>query len=1487
MNGPTLSMALAVDPSRTFQNSQSTPELVTAGLGNFQPASPTSSYRSNGSSRSSGNGSRTGGGASSEQQPLRLDLKSLPSLPAFDVPSIDFDLGFDYEFRSSLRSTLLHDDGKPSERPLLAKGSTTDTREHGRANLRPVAAAPPVSTITATTAAATTATAWPAATAAVALDSKAERLSRRLSMIDKPRLWLPTSKSTTDIRRHALAEEAPEGAMEPHNDAGAGERGPGRAFKPLQRSRTVESFADFARLSWMSSSRSPSPPNRSERIPSPGDAETKALRSRSREANSLDQDANKVPDSSSSTSRALNRASIYLTRIKQRPQSVFVKSTSSSSTTTLSVFPTHDRTVNRQLDDGALDSTSISRTTPVLPAAVTTTTSTPDATLSVDTHSLQIRNVYLDPRNSSQTASSSASDCGGSEEGSSQSTSDTHLTMPHPTTRDPLWATFRNLDADFSRFVAKSSTQARVAAVRGTLLPFLLNTARHPSNGDKSVLAPEDVDRRATILSKWWNGLLDMLDTGRIREELGLSLGSAFPNVAGPHPVEAADRPLILDATTMIMMRPEWRVSTSYYQPLVERSPFEKVRARSWTQSSDDNSDLDSSSSAFITESAEHNVRTMFVANLLAQMAIVVERMSMRHVPPTLVNWCGRACAYAFLFAPGVADVLVRLWRLKPDLVRRVADEFGLPRRSKGESEDIVALFPPSLSELGWTSVKKITDKLRLAARLPLLASKIPWHGPWISRWRGGDTDLLFIFAKYFYILSEEFMPSGLPLVERARAPAFVLIHAQLLSTLDSTIHRQAAVEAMMGPPLVDAPHGADASISALSLPPNNLLRGMEENRLIILLRDMLSENSFGVLPGVKLAFAEAFMALMRGAAKRTSRYEQAPCFILCDFLEEAFAIYKEFQDSCNEARATSQREWEVRPELASAEAYSATDQVDLIDWPFWFEVCRLILCSNNTMAEVRMLSFIFTSWDIIAATPARKEALCLDWLLTEEVFEKFFNNWSPMVRAYYMRLLCWRICRDSGSPNELDVRIFLLASQRLKTVWSHYLWLKRAADIQAGIQPSTAPSFPVPGKRFVIIRTEVQQRHPGIYVPFDQFSTPIARSRGGLGFRGTLTGNNGQIEASTADASEGSSAASYRKKWFQLGKMLSFASASTSGSGQSSKRHSADEELEEVRQETAAAKATKNGVHFFAGPPPPPPKQATTSAVASESESISSTGSSPVFEATQFVFRFALSWHSQAAGPPRDRILTRPRLPAPAQARVSARSAAMNSRSRPDGSATVGETLIRSESPPPIAAGLPLPTRRYSGLMQTGLVSEARNAKPLEETEVPARGRRSLSLNIRNGVSSDTPSNRSTTDGRPVRPSFSIRRASASEAPAHIFEPASAKKPEKDDGGRTRRDDSRSSSDEEPASQAVSNLQDSNLDAETARLFSSVQPTKPAGASAAGAVYAGRALAEWSIIVNECNSFVDRRRDEGVLGLSEVEVPSLSIEGLGMRRPA
>lgn len=807
---------------------------------------------------------------------LLLDGKTLPSLPAFDMPSfnVDFELDTSLYLSTKRPTSTINSESTLDQQPPLISSQTN--------------AAPSVS--------------------------------------ERQRPWLTNDKPANRVHAEQPPRPATSATDSKFNGGSLG--GTSDLHPRLERSHTAGGgFASFARRSWMPGSRSPSPRSRPD-SPVEGNprqtgasskAKTKhtntttAIRRSETMADQTEQ--GKASDSPKSTSKAFARASSYFAKMKQK------------------------QTKPNGGSIGSDNSCASSATSLAQPAAT-----------SIDTRGSQ--STFSDTNMTTPTTDDSSSETA-------------------PRTRDPMWSSFKTLEMEFKSFVPKQMAQ-KIIQIQSVLLPFLKSAL---SNASTKSLRPDDVDRRATILDKWWGVVLDMLD-GQGQQ----------------HPVPGVDRPILLEAATLLMMRPEWRQSTSYFLPLMERSPTERVRARSWTNASD--SSLSSSQAALLAESAEHNVRTMFVANLMKQMAFVVERMSLRHAPLTLVNFAGKTCAYAFFFAPGVPDILLRLWGLTPELIRRTADEFGLPRKDAGESEDIVALFPPKLSPYGWTSPRTMWDTLKHIPKMTMVVARIPWTGPWVSRWKGRDTDLLFIFCKYFHVLSNQFMPDGLPLTEKARSPAFVLVHAQLLSILDTTIHRQAAIEAAYGPPLIDSIHGADAAALAMPLPPNNLMRGMSENRCVVLLKDVLSDDT-PEFSGARHTFAQAFASMMKAATCRTSRFNSAACFTLCDFLEEALMIYHDFET----------------PECSTT----------YIDWNFWFDVCKRVLTSMNTMSEVRMLSFIFTIWDAVAKDPRRKESLCQDWLLTEETFNAFFNNWCPMVRAYYQRLLCWRICRDRGSANEID----------------------------------------------------------------------------------------------------------------------------------------------------------------------------------------------------------------------------------------------------------------------------------------------------------------------------------------------------------------------------------------------------------------------------------------------------------------------------------
>ena len=219
-------------------------------------------------------------------------------------------------------------------------------------------------------------------------------------------------------------------------------------------------------------------------------------------------------------------------------------------------------------------------------------------------------------------------------------------------------------------------------------------------------------------------------------------------------------------------------------------------------------------------------------------------------------------------------------------------------------------------------------------------------------------------------------------------------MQTQVLAALDATIHRQPTAEPL---PITfeDVLSGADASAATLPLPSNNSSRLMTENRLVTLLRDFISERSSD-LETARMTFAEAFAKIIQAGARRTSLFDHNACFVLCDFLEEVLTLFIKFHQANDDA-------------------------TNLIDWTFWLHVCKKMLDSQNSMSDIRLFAFIFTTWSVITNDESRKKTLCMDWLLSEEAFSTFFNHWCPMVRAYYMRLLCWRICRDSEEHTDLD----------------------------------------------------------------------------------------------------------------------------------------------------------------------------------------------------------------------------------------------------------------------------------------------------------------------------------------------------------------------------------------------------------------------------------------------------------------------------------
>lgn len=530
---------------------------------------------------------------------------------------------------------------------------------------------------------------------------KVERIGRRKSLVARPKSWIQRVKSSPDrlsLREPILTTPA--------------DAPPVPTISKDKQTKSVSgSLANFARKSWISSSRSPSPSGNklkkdNENNGSPSRDPKKVLRKDSKtDSKTLsvptvssvrEEEEEVIPVVPDVDSKPKEKGPSTFQKLRQRPQSVLMSFTnlqsSNSSTSSLQ---------NSSMDNRSTPRTSTDKVPPL-------------------------------PRKMS---------------------SERLSMIEMPRRRDELWSAFRTLENDYAKFQSKSWS-LKTNVVRASLLPFLRTHASHPSN---KLLRAEDLDRRVAILNKWWTGLLEVLD-GRQNQT-----------------VSGVDRPILLDACYAIMTRPEWRTAPSVYAPLRERSTSPAER-RTLPRKKSSATSLSSSASQFMVESVYHNTRNLFVQNLLAQMSFVVDKMSLRHAPASLVTFCGKAAAYAFFFVPGVADMLVRIWKLQTDLLQRVASEFGMPKRpNRVDMDEIVAGFPAHMHPLGWSSAKQLATQLRRPPSPPIMAGKIAWFGPWVARWCGRDSDLFFVFAKHYHILAEEFLPLDLTLLQKARCPGMII----------------------------------------------------------------------------------------------------------------------------------------------------------------------------------------------------------------------------------------------------------------------------------------------------------------------------------------------------------------------------------------------------------------------------------------------------------------------------------------------------------------------------------------------------------------------------------------------------------------------------------------------------------------------------------------------------------------------------------------
>ncbi|KAF8420621.1 hypothetical protein EV426DRAFT_703982 [Tirmania nivea] len=665
------------------------------------------------------------------------------------------------------------------------------------------------------------------------------------------------------------------------------------------------------------------------------------------------------------------------------------------------------------------------------------------------------------------------------------------LRLPGRKVKDELWDSFRGLESDYNRFQNKASPE-KAKIIRQSLIPFLRNSAKITCNN----IEPDELDRRVRLLHRWWTGLLAQLQN------------------RSPSAIAGSDRPLYLEGVSAILSRPEWRPPQSEFSPLSEQ-----------ISKSHSSASLSSDSSRYSVEkSVQHNIKALFTRTIIDTLAYAVGKMGQRTAPASIVAFAGKVVAYAFYFCNGAAEVLINLWNIPAVTLKRVLQQNGIQRSTDLHHifDEVVIRFPECLHPLSFTNLAGALRQLKKSVKPPL-GNTVDWYGAWVNRWLGRDSDLLFVFLKYYHILLCGFMPSETSELSQACAPGFIFIQAHMLNIMDSTLHSkpQKTVPGPIGPSTTF--DDVLAKASTLLVPTH---RTMAENKLIVLLRDVLTDSQLCSARCCSV-LSKSFSTMLMAAAQRTKVFDSDACFTLCDMVEEILPILN-YSEKLEGGGAT------------------------YIDWPFWLDVFKRMSNCDNNMTELRLICMVFTIWGLLTEEDGRKHSLCMDWLLSPPTWERFFCHWCPMVRAYFMRLICWRLARFTGNESgKTDKDILRTAFLRLRTCFAHHTRLKEKAEKGLIALPSTNPSLPAPGRRLIILRSDAIVPPPGILYAEDgliSLSTTIAPVRKARSSAGQSSPNERPSTPVRAaeNAKSNDSSASAKKRWNIL-RTLGFQSNSPS----------------------------------------------------------------------------------------------------------------------------------------------------------------------------------------------------------------------------------------------------------------------------------------------------------------------------------------------------
>ncbi|KAG5363487.1 hypothetical protein CJU89_2661 [Yarrowia sp. B02] len=220
--------------------------------------------------------------------------------------------------------------------------------------------------------------------------------------------------------------------------------------------------------------------------------------------------------------------------------------------------------------------------------------------------------------------------------------------------------------------------------------------------------------------------------------------------------------------------------------------------------------------------------------------------------------------------------------------------------------------------------------------------------GPWIRRWASSVSDTFYSFLKHYYCISGGVEADGeLP-------PGWIHIHAFILGSLDAVVRPRKPPAPPSLTPCIPKP------------------RKIHKLKLLGALRELKKACHAEYFAHV---LAPAVEDILKSVSLKTVVFDVEQCTALADLAEEMLTV--------------------LESPLRS------------LDAPFWLNVVGIMLRSESHYTTLRALAFLHNTFP---HSDPKASGMYVDFILEADTLKKYFCHWHPLIRAAYMRVVCYRV---------------------------------------------------------------------------------------------------------------------------------------------------------------------------------------------------------------------------------------------------------------------------------------------------------------------------------------------------------------------------------------------------------------------------------------------------------------------------------------------